>query len=41
VAALLKERGFHRIRPLAGGLDGWASAGFRIETRDIVLEMAQ
>jgi hypothetical protein len=25
------ERGFSLVRPLAGGLDGWVSAGFDVE----------
>jgi len=31
VAAKLKERGFQRIRPLAGGFNAWASAGFEVQ----------
>jgi 3-mercaptopyruvate sulfurtransferase SseA len=30
VAARLKERGFRRIRPLAGGFQAWVSAGFEV-----------
>jgi hypothetical protein len=25
------DRGFTRVRPLEGGLDAWADAGYRIE----------
>ena len=25
------ERGFHLVRPLAGGLDGWVTAGFAVD----------
>jgi rhodanese-related sulfurtransferase len=38
---LLKERGFRRVRPLAGGLDAWASAGLRIAMGEVALETAQ
>jgi rhodanese-related sulfurtransferase len=31
VAAKLKERGFQRIRPLAGGFEAWVSAGFEVQ----------
>jgi rhodanese-related sulfurtransferase len=31
VAAKLKERGFRRIRPLAGGFQAWVSAGFEVQ----------
>jgi len=27
---MLKQRGFQRIRPLAGGFDAWVSAGFEV-----------
>jgi membrane protein DedA with SNARE-associated domain/rhodanese-related sulfurtransferase len=30
VAKLLQERGFKRVRPLAGGLDAWADAGLPV-----------
>ncbi|MFZ5556133.1 MAG: DedA family protein/thiosulfate sulfurtransferase GlpE [Pseudomonadota bacterium] len=33
VARLLKARGFKRVRPLSGGLDAWAAAGFQFEGR--------
>lgn len=29
----LMDRGFSRVRPLRGGLDGWAAAGYEIESR--------
>ncbi|HEV8096626.1 MAG TPA: DedA family protein/thiosulfate sulfurtransferase GlpE [Burkholderiales bacterium] len=32
VAMLLRDRGFERVRPLAGGIDGWIAAGQGIET---------
>ena len=32
VAMLLRDRGFARVRPLAGGIDGWVAAGRGIET---------
>jgi rhodanese-related sulfurtransferase len=31
VALLLKRRGVTRIRPLAGGLDGWRERGLPLE----------
>jgi rhodanese-related sulfurtransferase len=31
VAKLLQRHGFKRVRPLHGGLDGWASAGYPLE----------
>lgn len=31
VAMQLRERGIRRVRPLSGGIDAWALAGFRIE----------
>jgi hypothetical protein len=31
VALLLKRRGVTRIRPLAGGLDGWRARGLSLE----------
>ena len=33
VALRLREHGFRRVRPLAGGIDAWVSAGFAIEGR--------
>lgn len=32
VAMLLRDRGFARVRPLAGGIDAWVAAGQGIET---------
>jgi rhodanese-related sulfurtransferase len=29
---MLMDKGFTRVRPLEGGLDAWADAGFEIET---------
>ena len=26
------ERGFHLVRPLAGGLDAWVLAGFTVDS---------
>jgi 3-mercaptopyruvate sulfurtransferase SseA len=31
VALLLRKQGVKRIRPLAGGLDGWREAGYALE----------
>jgi rhodanese-related sulfurtransferase len=31
VAARLIEQGFEIVRPLAGGLDAWADAGYPME----------
>jgi membrane protein DedA with SNARE-associated domain/rhodanese-related sulfurtransferase len=31
VAKLLMDRGFKKVRPLAGGLDGWVLAGYGVE----------
>jgi rhodanese-related sulfurtransferase len=33
VAMLLKRRGIRHVRPLAGGIDAWTSAGFITEAR--------
>ncbi len=30
------ERGFTLVRPLAGGLDGWVSAGYEVEAGPLV-----
>jgi len=38
VAAKLKERGFLRIRPLAGGFQAWVSAGFEVEEEALIPE---
>ena len=31
VAKLLMQRGYHRVRPLAGGIDAWMAAGYAVE----------
>jgi len=31
VARALIERGFKKVRPLAGGLDAWVKAGYEVE----------
>ena len=36
IALLLRERGIHRVRPLAGGIDAWVAAGMEID--DAVIE---
>jgi rhodanese-related sulfurtransferase len=28
---MLVDRGFVRVRPLLGGIDAWADAGYRLE----------
>jgi hypothetical protein len=30
------DRGFALVRPLAGGLDGWASAGYEVESEPLI-----
>jgi rhodanese-related sulfurtransferase len=35
VALLLKRKGVTRIRPLAGGLEGWRERGFPLERIDL------
>jgi len=32
---MLMDRGFRRVRPLEGGLDGWVESGFSIEESEI------
>ncbi|MFN2385865.1 MAG: hypothetical protein ABR576_06205 [Thermoanaerobaculia bacterium] len=34
MARMLMDRGFRRVRPLAGGLDAWVSAGYDVEVED-------
>ena len=31
MARALIERGFHLVRPLAGGLDAWVEAGYGVD----------
>jgi 3-mercaptopyruvate sulfurtransferase SseA len=31
------EKGFTRVRPLAGGFDAWLEAGFAVEDAETVL----
>jgi rhodanese-related sulfurtransferase len=37
VARALIENGFQRVRPLAGGLDGWIAAGYEVTEDAMVL----
>jgi 3-mercaptopyruvate sulfurtransferase SseA len=37
VARLLIDRGFRKVRPLAGGLDAWIAAGFEVESPPLVM----
>jgi 3-mercaptopyruvate sulfurtransferase SseA len=30
------ERGYTLVRPLAGGLDGWMAAGYRVEAEPLI-----
>jgi hypothetical protein len=32
---MLMDRGFHRVRPLAGGLEAWRSAGHELERDEL------
>jgi rhodanese-related sulfurtransferase len=32
---MLIERGFKKVRPLAGGLDAWIDAGYDVEVFEI------
>jgi hypothetical protein len=34
IAMQLQKRGISRVRPLAGGIDAWASAGLKLEVRE-------
>lgn len=36
MAAEIQKRGFHRIRPLAGGFDAWVSAGYELHGGPVV-----
>jgi rhodanese-related sulfurtransferase len=40
VAAKLKERGFQRIRPLAGGFQAWVSAGFEVQETTLATDLS-
>ncbi len=31
---MLIERGYKKVRPLAGGLDAWIDAGYEVEVLD-------
>lgn len=33
---MLMDRGFRRVRPLEGGLDGWVESGFLVEAFDTI-----
>ena len=35
IAKMLKERGFSRVRPLAGGIEAWIQAGYEVERGDV------
>jgi rhodanese-related sulfurtransferase len=35
VARLLIDKGFTLVRPLAGGFDGWLSAGYAVEADEV------
>jgi rhodanese-related sulfurtransferase len=39
VAAKLKEKGFQRIRPLAGGFQAWVSAGFEVQEATLATDL--
>ena len=36
MARLLIKRGFHKVRPLAGGFEAWVQAGFEIEGLEVL-----
>ena len=36
MARALIDRGFKLVRPLAGGLEGWAKAGYPLESEALV-----
>ena len=36
MARALIDRGFKLVRPLAGGLDAWAKAGYPVESETLV-----
>jgi rhodanese-related sulfurtransferase len=31
---MLMDRGYERVRPLAGGLEAWVSAGYDVEVEE-------
>lgn len=33
---MLMDRGFTRVRPLAGGLDAWIQSGYRVEVVELL-----
>jgi len=33
---MLMDRGFKRVRPLAGGLEAWEQAGFEVEQEPLI-----
>ncbi len=33
---MLIDRGFKKVRPLAGGLDAWIHAGYEIEAEPLI-----
>ena len=33
---MLMDHGFTRVRPLEGGFDAWAEAGYQLESFDLV-----
>jgi rhodanese-related sulfurtransferase len=35
VARALIEKGFKRVRPLEGGLDGWIAAGYAVTEDEV------
>jgi membrane protein DedA with SNARE-associated domain/rhodanese-related sulfurtransferase len=39
VAKLLMQKGYRKVRPLAGGIDAWIAAGYSIEVEDPALDL--
>jgi rhodanese-related sulfurtransferase len=33
---MLIDRGFHLVRPLAGGLEAWVTAGYPVEAQPLI-----
>jgi 3-mercaptopyruvate sulfurtransferase SseA len=33
---MLIDRGFKKVRPLAGGLEAWEQAGYEVETEPLI-----